>query len=75
MSASTGRGIQGASAERPGGRRVGGMRTLLPCLLVFGGLAVAPAAFAWPARYIPRRGTAGGGLGGAPTGSPWPEKG
>ncbi|WP_369221817.1 hypothetical protein AB5J52_08985 [Streptomyces sp. R39] len=73
MSASMGREIQGAAAERLGGRRVGDMRTPLPCLNVFGGLAVAPA-FARPARHVRCRGTVGGAVGGAPTGSPSPEK-
>ncbi len=68
MSASMGRGVQGAAAERLGGRRVGDMRRLLPCLIVFGGCAVALAAFARPARHVRCRGT----VGGAPTGSPWP---
>ncbi|MEU9238139.1 hypothetical protein [Streptomyces sp. NPDC048385] len=74
MSASMGREIQGAAAERLGGRRVGDMRTLLPCLNVFGGLAVALAAFARPAPHVRRPGAAGGGPADAPTGSPWPEK-
>ncbi|MER5479535.1 hypothetical protein ABT026_21585 [Streptomyces sp. NPDC002734] len=35
------------------------MNVLLPPLLVLGGLAVAVAAFAWLARRVRRRGTAG----------------
>ncbi|MEU9151986.1 hypothetical protein AB0D59_15905 [Streptomyces sp. NPDC048417] len=41
------------------------MQTLLPYLIVVAGLAVVLTAFAWLARHIRRRGTAGGGLGGA----------
>ncbi|MGW2959717.1 hypothetical protein ACWDGI_14665 [Streptomyces sp. NPDC001220] len=41
------------------------MQTLLPYLFVIAGLAVVLTAFTALARYIRRRGTAGGGLGGA----------
>ncbi|MGW7242287.1 hypothetical protein [Streptomyces sp. NPDC054804] len=41
------------------------MQTLLPYLFVIAGLAVVLTAFTWLARYIRRRGTAGGGLGAA----------
>ncbi|MER5526822.1 hypothetical protein ABT075_19855 [Streptomyces sp. NPDC002677] len=41
------------------------MQTLLPYLIVVAGLTVVLTAFTWLARYIQRRGTAGGGLGGA----------
>ncbi|MGW2570139.1 hypothetical protein [Streptomyces sp. NPDC001537] len=41
------------------------MDALTPFLVLVGGLAVVMAAFTWLARRIRRRGTAGGGLGGA----------
>ncbi|MGW4908217.1 hypothetical protein [Streptomyces sp. NPDC004270] len=41
------------------------MQTLLPYLIVVAGLAAVLTAFTGLARYIRRRGTAGGGLGGA----------
>ncbi|RPF32105.1 hypothetical protein [Streptomyces sp. TLI_185] len=41
------------------------MDALLPYLVLAGGLAVVMAAFTWLALRIRRRGTAGGGLGGA----------
>ncbi|MEU0964445.1 hypothetical protein ABZ357_03025 [Streptomyces sp. NPDC005917] len=41
------------------------MHTLLPYLIVLAAFGVVLAALAWPARYIRRRGAAGGGLGGA----------
>ncbi|WP_234341751.1 hypothetical protein [Streptomyces sp. NRRL S-646] len=47
------------------GRKVDAMDALLPYLVLAAGLAVVMAAFTWLALRIRRRGTAGGGLGGA----------
>lgn len=41
------------------------MQTLLPYLITFAGFGAALTCLAWLARYIRRRGAAGGGLGGA----------
>jgi hypothetical protein len=41
------------------------MSALLPYLVLLGFLAAALGFFTWPARRIRRRGTAGGGIGGA----------
>ncbi|MER7835785.1 hypothetical protein ABTY98_07690 [Streptomyces sp. NPDC096040] len=41
------------------------MQTPLPYLIVLAGFAAVLAALAWLARYIRRRGSAGGGLSGA----------
>ncbi|MFI6406587.1 hypothetical protein [Streptomyces sp. NPDC050548] len=41
------------------------MSVVLPYLVLLGFLAVTLGFFTWPARRIRRRGTAGGGIGGA----------